>query len=146
MYKDKDKQKEAGKERQRRYRDKLKPRPEVTPSGNVRVSKPSDADYIPQCETTRAFVEGRPKKEIKTYADLPEHVKRAVGEMPLDTYVHRLTKRGKDIKVFEDLPPDVQQTIRRMSDSNEEFQRRIGIAIRYQHLFPRRYHSTGAAL
>ncbi len=27
--------------------------------GHVRVSKPGDADYVPQCETTRAFVEGR---------------------------------------------------------------------------------------
>lgn len=52
-------------------------------------------------------------------------------------------KRGKDIKCFEDLPPDVQQTIRILSESNEEFQRRTGIAIRYQHLFPDRYHSSG---
>lgn len=25
--------------------------------GHVRVSKPGDADYVPQCETTRAFME-----------------------------------------------------------------------------------------
>lgn len=26
--------------------------------GHVRVSKPGDVDYVPQCETTRAFVAG----------------------------------------------------------------------------------------
>ena len=43
-------------------------------------------------------------------------------------------KRGKDIKCFKDLPPDVQATIRRVSQSNEEFQRRTAIAIHYQHM------------
>lgn len=57
-----------------------------------------------------------------------------------------MNKRGKDIKTFEDLPPDVQQTIRRVSESNEEFRRRTGIAIRYQHLFPGRFHSVGVAI
>ena len=52
-------------------------------------------------------------------------------------------KRGKDIKVFEDLPPDVQATIRTISESNEEFKRRTVIAIAYQHTFPNRYNSTG---
>lgn len=27
--------------------------------GYVRVSKPGDADYKPQCETTRKYIEGR---------------------------------------------------------------------------------------
>lgn len=54
-----------------------------------------------------------------------------------------IPKRGKDIKCFEDLPLDVQQTIRSLSDTNEEFQKRTQTAIRYQHLFPDRYHSTG---
>jgi len=26
--------------------------------GHKRVSKPGDPDYVPQCETTRAFIEG----------------------------------------------------------------------------------------
>ena len=30
-------------------------KPERTAQGNIRVSKPGDADYVPQCETTRAF-------------------------------------------------------------------------------------------
>jgi hypothetical protein len=145
MYKDKDKQREADKERQRRYRANrgLKAYPRgVTSQGvtgqgvtqypqvsdqdftkllthdaspeHIRVTKPGDADYEPQCETTKAFVEGRPKVESES-------------------------KRGRDIKTFEDLPPDVQQTIKTVSESNEEFQRRTVIAIAYQHTFPERY-------
>ncbi len=48
-------------------------------------------------------------------------------------------KRGKDIKCFADLPPDVQQNINMMSDSNEEKQKRTAAAIKYQHLFPDSY-------
>lgn len=33
-----------------------------TERGNIRVFKPGDADYVPQCETTRAFIDGRPKR------------------------------------------------------------------------------------
>ena len=109
--------------------------------GHVRVSKPGDADYEPQCETTKAFVEGR--VEGQTYAELPEHVKRAVGEMSPDTYARRIPKRGLDIKCFADLPPDVQATINRISESNEEKQKRTAAAIKYQHLFPGSYHTTG---
>ena len=36
---------------------KEKTEPERTAQGNIRVSKPGDADYEPQCETIRAFVE-----------------------------------------------------------------------------------------
>ncbi len=90
MYMDKEKQREAGKERIRRYRDKQKGvtsegvtgqgvtltkadsnvdvsdismvkalhqaiKPERTAQGNIRVSKPGDSDYEPQCETTRGI-------------------------------------------------------------------------------------------
>lgn len=55
-------------------------------------------------------------------------------------------KRGKDIKCFADLPPDVQAIIRRISESNEEFEKRTKAAIKYQHLFPDRYHSTGISI
>ena len=82
-------------------------------------------DYVPQCETTRAFVEGRDKQPSTA-------------------------KRGLDIKVFEDLPPDVQETIDRMSVVDGKIDqtikaKRIAAAIRYQHLFPDRYNSTGVA-
>ena len=155
MYKNKDKQREADKIRAKRYRDKVKgvtntrrdgqgvtvtkadshidasdismvkalhqtiSNPERTAQGNIRVSKPGDDDYEPQCETTRAFIEDRAKLD------------------PM-----RDMKRGKDIKCFSDLPPDVQATINRVSDTNEEKQKRTGIAIRYQHLFPDQYYGT----
>ena len=95
-------------------------KPERTAQGNIRVSKPGDDDYEPQCETTRAFIESRPKT-----TRLPTH------------------KRGLDIKCFSDLPPDVQATINRLSDTNEEKQKRTAAAIKYQHLFPNRYYGTG---
>lgn len=53
-----------------------------------------------------------------------------------------VTKRGKDIKVFAGLPLDVQQTIDRLSESNEEKMRRTANAIHYQHVFPDRYHPS----
>lgn len=99
-----------------------------TEFGNIRVSKPGDADYVPQCETTRAFIEDRPK--------MPE-----------------TDKRGKDIKCFADLPPDVQRTIERVSriNNNEaeyktEKAKRTARAIHYQSLFPDRYYSTGTGI
>ena len=135
MYKDKDKQREANRQAKMRQREREGMTitlenviPVVIPktqSGNVRVSKPGDADYVPQCETTRAFTEGRDKRPSTA-------------------------KRGLDIKVFEDLPPDVQETIDRMSvvdgkiDQTTKAKRTVA-AIRYQHLFPNRYHSTGVA-
>ena len=131
MYKDKDKQREANREASQRRRDKqgmtndcakagivipdhpIPVIPERTVQGNIRVSKPGDADYVPQCETTRAFIEGRPKR--------PE-----------------TGKRGLDIKCFEDLPLDVQATIVRMSTNDgkvdeAEKVKRTAAAIKYQH-------------
>ena len=51
----------------------------------------------------------------------------------------RQAKRGKDIKCFADLPPDVQATINRVSESNEEKAKRTAAAIKYQRLFPDNY-------
>ena len=97
-------------------------KPERTAQGNIRVSKPGDANYFfPQCETTRAFVEGRDKRPSTA-------------------------KRGFDIKCFGDLPLDVQATINRVSESNEEKAKRTAAAIKYQHLFPERYHGTGVTI
>ncbi len=84
MYKDKEKQKEANAERQRRYR-----------------------------ENARAL---------------------------------RGQRRGRDITKFEYLPLDVQRTINRLSDTEQEHTNRTAIAINYQHLFPDRYYNTGIAL
>lgn len=106
--------------------DNVTDKPERTAQGNIRESKPGDPDYEPQCETTHAFVESRPKT-----THFPTH------------------KRGKAIKSFTDLPLDVQQSINRMSINRDGTvnqtvkANRTAIAINYQHLFPDRYDSTG---
>ncbi|KKK68418.1 hypothetical protein LCGC14_2944250 [marine sediment metagenome] len=145
MYKDKDRQREANRQAQAKFKAKgiteqgiTLPKetdlgntltttqtvsaamPERTAQGNIRVSKPGDDDYVPQCETTRAFVEDRPK-----------------GHRP---------KRGKDIKCFADLPPDVQRTIDKMSTTDgrldkEDKAKRTARAIHYQRLFPDSWYS-----
>ncbi len=141
MYKDKDKQREVNRERQRRYRrdkkDVTNQGVTVTPDERKQIEKdmvgiglkpvselpertalPGDADYVPQCETTRAFIEGRAKR--------PE-----------------TGKRGKDIKCFADLPDDVQITINSLSKDKADKTKRTAAAIRYQHLFPDRYDNRG---
>ena len=144
-YKDPDKQREANAEQMRRARAKGNTKPTSNQSntesqrvtdqdftrlmagagqGHVKVSKPGDDDYVPMCETTMAFIDGRDKR--------PE-----------------TGKRGKDIKTFADLPPDVQQTIDSMSRDEagkveqKDKAKRTAAAIKYQHLFPHRYNSTG---
>ena len=171
MYKDKDKQREADRERQKRRRDRIKAKgvtdsgcdrqgvtdemgvtvtnaeaeqiekvinteirarlkggftPVKTAQGNIRVSKPGDADSVQ--DVTAKLVQDKQGLINRSAAQVRDY-----------------QKRGKDIKCFEDLPPDVQATIRNLSDTNEEFQRRVGIAIRYQHQFPDRYYTTGVA-
>jgi len=86
MYKDKDKQREANRDRLRRYRAKQKALPNqgvtegvtkteylevsdqdfvrllaTVPPGtpNIRVSKPGDSDYVSICETTRRYINGQ---------------------------------------------------------------------------------------
>jgi len=112
-YKDKDKQREAGKERARRYRNKHKG---VTNEGVTDKALPPDLDI------REGFDEAK---------------------------MQGSTKRGKDIECFEDLPPDVQQTIDKMSVVDGKIDqtikaKRTAIAVDYQHLFPGRYYSTGA--
>ncbi len=157
MYKDKDKQREANRKAMQRSRNKVADNlmpgykegydkaieiacdtpsvipsdviPERTAQGNIRVSKPGDDDYVPQCETMMVFVGG------KNWVD----------------ELGRSLTRGKDIKCFADLPPDVQETIRKMSMLDGKLDEtikanRTAIAVNYQHLFPERYHSTGVAI
>ena len=157
MYKDKDKQREANRERQRRYRANrgLKAYPKgVTNSGrdkqgvtdierdkaiefmaktageaeraeskrgkfiddqgnahvpdqdftklmaqagpgHVRVSKPGDSDYEPQCETTKAFIESTVVIKAESHVD--------ASDISVVKAIHKnIHKRGKDIKSFED--------------------------------------------
>ncbi len=84
--------------------------PKRTPKGNIRVSKPGDADYL-----------------------------RPVPAQNVISLVKAVCKRGKDIKCFADLPRDVQQTINEISDTPEEKANRTAIAINYQHIFPESY-------
>ncbi len=163
MYKDKDRQREANRQAQAKFKAKgiteqgiTLPKetdlgntltttqtvsaaiPERTAQGNIRVSKPSDDDYVPQCETTRAFIEDRPKEsEPWTVADQCDYE---------DDDYPALPKRGKDIKCFADLPPDVQRTIDKMSTTDgrldkEDKAKRTARAIHYQRLFPDSWYS-----
>lgn len=59
------------------------------------------------------------------------------------TDIRVIPKRGTDIKCFADLPPDVQRIIETISRDDDDKARRTARAIRYQHLFPDRYESTG---
>ena len=154
MYKDKDRQREANRQASQRQRDKkgmtddcakvgivipdhpVPVIPERTSQGNIRVSKPGDADYVPQCETTRAFV------ELSTESNHGQDLHKPIDNIELSKNI--LAKRGKDIKSFEDLPPDVQQTIGMMSMVEGKIDQtikanRTAIAIHYQHTFPERY-------
>lgn len=71
--------------------------------------------------------------------------------IPVETVTDNVTdkpKRGLNIKCFADLPPDVQQTIDRMSMvdgklDKDEKAKRTAAAIKYQHLFPNSYESAG---
>ncbi len=123
MYKDKDKQREANRRAQAKFKAKGIGITEgitekVLPEHNFNIG--TDSPVIP-C---------KPEAKPKT-TRLPTH------------------KRGKDIKCFEDLPADVQETIDRMSMFNGKIDRAIKIkrtaaAIRYQHnneVYERNYHS-----
>ncbi len=50
----------------------LSSKPERTAQGNIRVSKPGDDDYVPQCETTKKrFIDGNLSiGENTTFGDL----------------------------------------------------------------------------
>ncbi len=118
-YKDKDKQKEANKSAAQRRRDKAKGMTGITHKGMT----------IPERHTQNVT----PEQGV-TLKPIP--------------FAEPKRKRGEDIKTFHDLPPDVQRDIESMSqhaqgDKAEDKKARTARAIRYQHMFPNRYHSTG---
>lgn len=127
-YKDKDKQREAGRERARRYREAHQ---------KALLSEGVTGKALP--ERTGVNLEAL-----------------GIEAVPNGRGGHKLvapcSKRGKDIKCFADLPLDVQKTIDRMSINkdgtvNQTIKaNRTAIAVNYQHLFPGRYHSTGLNL
>ena len=114
MYKDPDKQREANRIAQARFKAKGITNQGITPTSPV----------IPEQPLLHKAV--APKKY-------------ALHIIPKPT-----PRRGKDITKFEHLPPDVQGTINRLSkDDDQEHGRRTAIAINYQHTHPERYYSTG---
>jgi len=171
-YKDKDKQREANRKAKARQRVKISARegqtqsqgmtteqiqgmtpadnvipdshtqPERTAKGNIRVSKPGDADYKVKPKGSLQWLSHLPKATCNLPKDKP------IADVSNDKVIKY--KRGKDIKCFEDLPPDVRRTIEKMStieDGKMDLSikaNRTAIAINYQHLFPGRYNSTGA--
>jgi len=126
VYKDKDRQREANREQMRRARAKGNTKQDIS-QGNTEYPRVTDK-ALPGEPIPQGWED-----------EISDNLERTGN-------IQGIPKRGKDIKCFEDLPPDVQQTIKTISESNEEFQRRTGIAIRYQHLFPDRYYSTGVAI
>ena len=131
MYKDKDKQREANAERQRRYKAKQK--------ALLNKGVTQDINEIPKGVTKPRLIPGSPSLPS---LGLQEHCRKV--------YAVNFPKRGKDIKCFADLPPDVQQTIDEMSMVDGKIDQtvkvnRTAIAVNYQHLFPDRYYSTGVA-
>ena len=127
MYKDPDKQREANRQASKKYRDSM--------TGKGMMVAP---EIIPKRLEHEQYYH-------QVHCNAPSHVKQFAKGVSCSC-----PKRGKDIKVFEDLPPDVQQTINLMSqragkiDSIEKINR-TSRAIRYQHLFPDRYNSAGVA-
>ena len=124
MYKDKDKQREANRVAQARF--KAKGITEGITNQGITPTSPVIPDMI---------------------ADVSEHG----GSYSFTTVkgrtqdVHRtLPRRGKDITCSSHLPLDIQRTINRLSkDDDQEHNRRTAIAIDYQHKQPDRYYSTG---
>ena len=150
MYKDKDKQREAVKVATQRYRAKTA---DSALSGskdgleNARglpvVGKLSDTQpVIPSCDTPDVIPKRLEHEQYyhQPHCNAPSHVKQFAKGVSCSC-----RKRGKDIKCFADLPPDVQETIHRLSTIDGKIDqaskaKRTAAAIKYQHLFPDRYN------
>ena len=137
MYKDKDKQREANRQAQARFKAKAKG---ISDEGLTEIDKMSlkavsVIPVIPEDDIRVIPEQGVTDKALPDISGIAEALdgQRQQQEYRPSTSADNL-KRGKDIKVFEDLPSDVQASIRRVSESNEEFKRRTQIAIHYQHM------------
>ena len=131
MYKDEDKQREANRERQRRYKAKQK----ALPNKGV-TDKALPEQGVTQGVTEAVFGQRQQRRGYgsPTSADNPK------TKAWLAT--RNMHKRGLDIKTFVDLPLDVQQAIKR--EPKDQWGWRTTNAIHYQHLFPARYYPSGA--
>ncbi len=122
MYKDKDKQREANRERQRRYR-------ESHPISGKRRDKGVGVTVFNSGDRVTPKTRGMTQGKQVPILDGPK-------------------KRGKDIKCFKDLPIDVQRSIDRMSTIDGKIDQTVkanhtAIAINYQHTVGR-YEPTDA--
>lgn len=158
MYKDPDKQREADRERQRRYRanrglkayskgvtNSKRDNKGVTNQGSPIMDElKAERIRMQKCEDKLDLLKALAMKDIggkpkRGYIG-------AVHEVPGLTVIK--PKRGKDIKTFEDLPPDVQDTIDRMSVVEGRIDQiikanRTAIAVNYQHQFLDKFYSIG---
>ncbi len=102
----------------------------------------------PGCPTTDELrtTNTKPTPDINLGQATPDKPEQGVILKPIP-FAEPKRKRGEDIKTFHDLPPDVQRSIDSMSqhadNKVEDKAARTSRAIRYQHTFPNRYHSTG---
>ena len=148
MYKDKDRQREANRQAQTRFKANLK-------AESIGFEEKKDGTlHIPLGITSQGITEKVLPERIEgeqyyhqVHCNAPSHVKQFAKSVSCSC-----RKRGKDIKSFEDLPLDVQETIIRMTtDRNGKMDqiaraKRTAIAIEYQHqhqVYEKNYHSAG---
>lgn len=114
---------------------------------------------MPNCKQCNGVLEAKPGKEAPAYcseACRKKYARQHRTSATPDAAVKPTpdtAKRGVDIKCFADLPPDVQADIERYSrvctvegvqySREQDRQARTARAIRYQHVFPQRYHQQG---
>ncbi len=116
MYKDKDRQREANAERQRRYKAKKKACCSEGVTGGDEAL-PHKLNLMADAINQQVIRSPKRGKDIKCFADLPPDIRRTIERM----------------STVED--GAIDQSIK---------VNRTAIAVNYQHQFPDRYYSTGA--
>ena len=138
MYKDKDKQREANRRAQAKF--KAKGITEGITNQGITDTKDEGITETVDRLTGGLSLEDARKIMMEREGMTSEQLDKATDDLTKRSK----PKRGKDIKRFADLSPDVQDTINRLSDNEQEHKRRTAIAIDYQHKHPDRYYPTGA--
>ena len=173
MYKDKDKQREAGRERQRHHKARQKallsniPQEALLSEGVTGKALPTPTvedmayDFCGQPRPKRDKIKAKGVTSEGVTQGVTVYVDGECGsdnnsgtvDKPMKSISGALlkSKRGKDIKCFEDLHPDVQQAINMMSQRAGKIDpiekaNRTANAIHYQHLCPDRYEPKGVQL
>ena len=118
-YKDPDKQREANRKAQAKFKAKGITKQGITdrvlPDGNMDIETLAMVDAGCGDKLTHGFKRG---KDIKCFADLPPDVQQTIDSLSM-----------VDGKICQRVKAN-----------------RTAIAINYQHLFPDRFHSTGVAI